>query len=168
MTIFSITQQFLDGSFSSSNSTEILMGQFCVQNFSSIGCNCEELSCKRTAGRTHWLILECTHPFWVHKNTVGLTCSRRFDAPWSPLSNGENRSSLPCSYQKLFEIKDFPATYGPSCISTLQLVFFNGGLLVGICGRVGRMFMIEIDIAIYRAHTKGQSLACRALFSKKV
>ncbi len=26
------------------------MRQFCVQNFSSIGCNCEELSCKRTDG----------------------------------------------------------------------------------------------------------------------
>ena len=50
---FSITQLFLDGSFSSSNSTEILMRQFCVQNFSSIECNCEELSNKRTAGRTH-------------------------------------------------------------------------------------------------------------------
>src|SRR5271155_5396691 len=52
MTIFSITQPFLDGSFSSSNSTEILMRQFCAQNFSSIECNCEELSCKRTDGRT--------------------------------------------------------------------------------------------------------------------
>src|SRR3990167_9322278 len=51
MTIFTITQPFLDESFSSSNSTEILMRQLCVQNFSSIGCSCEELSCKRTAGR---------------------------------------------------------------------------------------------------------------------
>ena len=48
MTIFSITQPFLDGSFSSSNSTEILMRQFCAQNFSSIERNCEALSCKRT------------------------------------------------------------------------------------------------------------------------
>jgi hypothetical protein len=55
MTIFSITQPFLDGSFSSSNSTEILMRQFCAQNFSSIECNCEELSCKRTDGRTDTL-----------------------------------------------------------------------------------------------------------------
>jgi hypothetical protein len=57
MTILSIAQSFLDGSFSSSNSTEILMRR----NFSLIGCNCEELSCKRTAGRTHGPILECTH-----------------------------------------------------------------------------------------------------------
>ena len=28
------------------------MRQFCAQNFSSIGCNCEELSCKRPDGRT--------------------------------------------------------------------------------------------------------------------
>jgi hypothetical protein len=28
------------------------MRQFCAQNFSSIECNCEELSCKRPAGRT--------------------------------------------------------------------------------------------------------------------
>jgi len=55
MTIFSITQPFLDGSFSSSNSTEILMRQFCVQDFSTIGCSCEELSCKRPAGRTDTL-----------------------------------------------------------------------------------------------------------------
>jgi hypothetical protein len=74
MTIFSITQPFLDGSFSSSNSTEILMRQFCAQNFSSIGCNCEELSCKRTdgrtAGRTHWPILECTHFLSTQKRTI--------------------------------------------------------------------------------------------------
>ena len=61
MTIFTIPQPFLDRSFSSSNSTEILMRQFYVQNFSSIECNCEELSNKRTdgrtAGRTHWPIL---------------------------------------------------------------------------------------------------------------
>ena len=51
MTIFSITQPFLDGSFSSSNSTEILMRSFYVQNFSTIGRSCQELSDKRTAGR---------------------------------------------------------------------------------------------------------------------
>ena len=45
LTIFSIAQSFLDGSFSSSNSTEILMRQFCVQNFSSIRRSWEELSC---------------------------------------------------------------------------------------------------------------------------
>ena len=53
MTIFSTTQPFLDGFFSSSNSTEILMRQFCTQNFSSIERNCEELSCKRTDTLTH-------------------------------------------------------------------------------------------------------------------
>jgi hypothetical protein len=52
MTMFSITQPFLGGSFSSSNSTEILLRQFCVQNFSLIGCSCEELLCKRTDGHT--------------------------------------------------------------------------------------------------------------------
>jgi hypothetical protein len=60
-TIFSITHPFLDGSFSSSNSTEILMRQFCVQNFITVGGSCEELSCKRPDSRTHWPILECTH-----------------------------------------------------------------------------------------------------------
>ena len=43
MTIFSITQPVLDGSFSSSNSIEILMRQFCAHNFSSIECNCEDI-----------------------------------------------------------------------------------------------------------------------------
>jgi hypothetical protein len=37
---FSITQPFLDGSFSSSNSTEVLMKLFCAENSSSIKCNC--------------------------------------------------------------------------------------------------------------------------------
>ena len=54
---FSVTHPFLDGSFSSSNSTEILMRQFYVQKFSLISCSCEEISNKRTDGRTHWPIL---------------------------------------------------------------------------------------------------------------
>ena len=44
--IFSITQPFLNGSFSSSNPTYIFMKQICAQNFSSIEYNCEELSKK--------------------------------------------------------------------------------------------------------------------------
>jgi hypothetical protein len=61
MTFFAIARPFLDQSFSSSNSTEILMRQFCVQNFMTIGWAVQELSCKRPAGRTHWPILECNH-----------------------------------------------------------------------------------------------------------
>ncbi len=65
MTFFAITRPFLDQSFSSSNSTEILMRQFCVENFMTIGWTFQELSCKRPDGRparrTHWPILECTH-----------------------------------------------------------------------------------------------------------
>ncbi len=61
MTFFAIARPFLDQSFWSSNSTEILMRQFCVQNFMTIGWAFQELSCKRPDGRTHWPILECTH-----------------------------------------------------------------------------------------------------------
>jgi hypothetical protein len=78
MTIFSIAQSFLDGSFSSSNLTEILMRQFCVQNFSSIGCSCEELSCKRPAGRpdgrTHRPIL-VVYSFFEYTKTEMLWLS---------------------------------------------------------------------------------------------
>jgi len=83
MTTFSIAQSFLDGSFSSSNSTEILMRQFCVQNFSSIGCSCEELSCIRTAGRTagHTDRFYSVLTFWVHKkrrnDSSGVTLTHR-------------------------------------------------------------------------------------------
>ena len=70
MTNFSITQSFVDESFSSSNSTEILMRQFCARNFSSIECNCEESSCKRPDGRTLWPILECTHFLSTQKKTT--------------------------------------------------------------------------------------------------
>ncbi len=55
MTFFAITQQILDESFSSSNSTEIFMRPFCVQNFISIGLVFEELLCKRLDGRTDTL-----------------------------------------------------------------------------------------------------------------
>ena len=51
MTLFAITQDGLDQSFSSSNSTEISIRRFYVQNFGSIGQCCQELSCIRPAGR---------------------------------------------------------------------------------------------------------------------
>ena len=61
MTIFSITQPFPDGSFSSSNSTEILMRQFCAQNRMSLW---RVIVCKRTD--THWPILFSTQKINLH------------------------------------------------------------------------------------------------------
>ena len=41
------------------------------------------------------------------------------DVPGSSLSNGENRNSLPCSYQKLFE------KYSPAFFFKWAIVFDN-------------------------------------------
>jgi hypothetical protein len=47
ITFFAITQEGVDQSFSSSNSTEISIRRFYVQNFITIGLAFEELSCIR-------------------------------------------------------------------------------------------------------------------------
>ncbi len=78
MTFFAKTKPFLDKSFSSSNSTEILMRSFYVQNFMTIGWAFQELSCKRPDDRTHWPILECTHFLSTQKLEISflyLTCT---------------------------------------------------------------------------------------------
>ncbi len=67
MTFFLITQQILNESFSSSNSTEIFMRQLYVQNFNSIGLVFRELCCKLTDGRTQLPILQCTHFLSIQK-----------------------------------------------------------------------------------------------------
>ncbi len=41
---------------------------------------------------------------------------RGIDGPNIALSNGENRRSIACSYQKLFAIFECRVTYGPPCI----------------------------------------------------
>jgi hypothetical protein len=48
ITFFAIIQEGVDQSFSSSNSTEISIRWFYVQNVITIGLTFEELSCKRT------------------------------------------------------------------------------------------------------------------------
>ncbi len=53
ITFFAITQEGVDQSFSSWNSTEISMRRFYAQNFITIGLALEELSDKRPAGRTY-------------------------------------------------------------------------------------------------------------------
>ncbi len=83
ITIFSITQPFLKRSFSSSNSTEILMRQLCAQSFSSIECDCEELSCKRPAGRTHRPIILVYSLFEYTKNSIGSDHIIWFILDWS-------------------------------------------------------------------------------------
>ncbi len=45
ITFFAVTQEGVDQSFSSSNSTEISMRRFYTQNFITIGLALEELSC---------------------------------------------------------------------------------------------------------------------------
>jgi hypothetical protein len=49
---FALTQEGVDQSFSSSNSTEILIRRFYAQNFITIGLVFEELSCIRPDGHT--------------------------------------------------------------------------------------------------------------------
>ena len=44
------------------------------------------------------------------------TCNIWFGMLFSFLSDGKNRSSLSCSYRKLFVIKDCPVIYEPPCI----------------------------------------------------
>jgi hypothetical protein len=56
MTFFAITPQFLDESFSSSNSTEISMRRFYAQSFLTIGSYFQELSCKRTDTLTNSIV----------------------------------------------------------------------------------------------------------------
>jgi len=56
MTFFAITNPFLDESFSSSNSTEILIRSFYAQNFMTIGW--AFFKSYRVNGRTHWPILD--------------------------------------------------------------------------------------------------------------
>ncbi len=51
ITFFSIIQEGVDQSFSSSNSTKISIRRFYAQNFITIGLALEELSCKRPTGR---------------------------------------------------------------------------------------------------------------------
>ncbi len=63
---FAITQEGVDQSFSSSNSTEISIRRFNAQNFITIGLPFVELSCIRTAGHTDRFYSVLT--FWVHKN----------------------------------------------------------------------------------------------------
>jgi hypothetical protein len=57
ITFLAVTRKGMDQSFSSSNSTEISIRRFYVQNFITIGLTFEELSCKRLDGRTYWPIL---------------------------------------------------------------------------------------------------------------
>lgn len=71
MTIFSITQPFLDGSFSSSNLTEISMRLNCVENFITIWLSFRKLSCKRPAG--HWPIIVVYSLFEYTENPVKFT-----------------------------------------------------------------------------------------------
>jgi len=52
ITLFAITQEGVDQSFSSSNSTEISIRRFYAQNFITIGLTFEELSCKWPAEHT--------------------------------------------------------------------------------------------------------------------
>ena len=70
MTSFAITQQFLDESLKSSNSTEILMRLFYVQNFITIGLSFEDLSCKRPDGRIDTLINSIVYSLSEYTKTL--------------------------------------------------------------------------------------------------
>ena len=80
--ILPVNQLSRDETISSSNSTEIFMEWFYVQNFSSFGSSFRELSDKRTDGRTdgrtHWPILECTHFLSTQKDWKEI----RGNYPW--------------------------------------------------------------------------------------
>ena len=46
------------------------MRQFCVQNFSTIGCSCEELSCIRPDGRTDTLTDSIVYSLFEYTKTT--------------------------------------------------------------------------------------------------
>jgi len=56
ITFFAITQEGVDRSFSSSNSTEISIRRFYTQNFIIIGLSFEELSCIRPDALTDSIV----------------------------------------------------------------------------------------------------------------
>ena len=68
MTFFEITEQFLDESFSFSNSTKISMRQFYAQIFMRIGSYFQELSYKRSDGHTDRFYSVLTS--WLHKKRM--------------------------------------------------------------------------------------------------
>jgi hypothetical protein len=81
ITFFAINQEGVDQSFSSSNSTEISIRRFYVQNFITIGLTFEELSCKRPDGHTDrfYSVLN----FWVHKKLTSDSDSPPSITLWS-------------------------------------------------------------------------------------
>jgi hypothetical protein len=56
ITFFAITQEGVDQSFSSANSTEISIRRFYVQNFITIGLTFEELSCIRPDTQADFIV----------------------------------------------------------------------------------------------------------------
>ena len=68
MTFFEITEQFLDESFSFSNSTKISMRQFYAQIFMTIGSYFQELSYKRSDEHTDRFYSVLT--FRIHKKRM--------------------------------------------------------------------------------------------------